>query len=328
MSEPIRFRPRRLRRTPLLRDTVAETTLQAQHLMMPYFVVSGQGSMEPIATMPGIYRWSIDRLLKQVEQGLKHKLTQVLLFGKVDKANKSQDGHYASKSTSVIAQAIVALKKAFGADLLVASDICLCGYTDHGHCGLLQGNEVDNDSSLAPLAAMALAHAEAGADMVAPSDMMDGRVGFLRHSLDQAGFSNTAIMAYSAKYASAYYGPFREAADSAPQLGDRRSYQMDPRNSLEALREVQLDIAEGADLVMVKPALAYLDVIWRVRQRSPVPVACYNVSGEYALVKAGAAAGMVDEAACVRENLLAMRRAGASLLISYHAAQALEQAWL
>jgi porphobilinogen synthase len=251
-----------------------------------------------------------------------------MLFGVPDDGGKTADGGIATDPSGLIPQAVRALKKRFGAELLVGTDVCLCGYTDHGHCGVLRGTQVDNDASLPQLAAMALAHAQAGADIVAPSDMMDGRVAAIRHALNENGCADTILLAYSAKYASGYYGPFREAAHSAPSQGDRQSYQMDSRNSREARREIALDIAEGADMVMVKPALAYLDIIAQARSDTHLPVACYNVSGEYAMVKAAALNGWIDEARVVRENLIAMRRAGADLILTYHARDALRNGWL
>lgn len=319
-------RPRRLRRSIPLRDAVAETRLHPSMFCQPHFVVPGKKRREEIAAMPGIVRESADNLVRTVEADLKLGVRHVLLFGLPAAKNATGDG--ALDLEGPVPVAIKALKKAFGADLLVSADICLCAYTDHGHCGIVEDGEVDNDATLPLLAGMASACAMAGADIVAPSDMMDGRVAALRVALDGQGLQDVTIMSYAAKYASAYYGPFREAADSAPAFGDRRSYQMDPRNVREALREVKLDVEEGADIVMVKPALAYLDVIRRVREIVDVPVACYNVSGEYSMVKAAAAAGLVDEQRIVLENLYAMRRAGSDILITYHGRDVLKGSWL
>jgi porphobilinogen synthase len=295
---------------------------------MPHFVLPSARGQEPIASMPGISRLGIEPLVRAVESDRKLGVRTVLLFGTPAPGEKDADGSSARDPDGTVPRAIRALKDALGSDIVVATDVCLCAYTDHGHCGVLHDGEVDNDRSLAPIAAMAAAHAEAGADIVAPSDMMDGRVGAIRDLLDERGFVNTAILSYAVKYASAYYGPFREAADSAPQHGDRRSYQMDPRNAAEAVREALLDVAEGADLLMVKPALAYLDIIRAVREATDLPLAAYNVSGEYSQVKAAARAGWLDEAAVVRENLHAMARAGANVIITYHAREALAGGWL
>jgi porphobilinogen synthase len=270
----------------------------------------------------------VDDLVRAVESDHKLGVKSVLPFGTPPAGAKDPTGTSAHDPEGAVPRALRALRSAFGTDLVIMTDVCLCAYTDHGHCGVLVDGEVDNDRSLAPLAAMALAHAEAGADLVAPSDMMDGRVAALRDALDADGHAGTGILSYAVKYASAYYGPFRDAADSAPHHGDRRGYQMDPRNSAEAEREVRLDESEGADMVMVKPALAYLDVIRRVRALTTLPLAAYNVSGEYSQVKAAAERGWLDEAAVVRENLHAMVRAGANIVITYHARAALAGRWL
>ena len=328
IAAPGRIRPRRLRRSPALRDLVAETSVLARQLVMPHFVLPVAKANEPIASMPDIYRTGVDDLLRAVESDHKLGIKSVLLFGTPPAGAKDATGSSAHDPDAAVPRAVRALRSAFGQDLVIMTDVCLCAYTDHGHCGVLVGGEVDNDRSLAPLAAMALAHAEAGADLVAPSDMMDGRVAALRDALDADGHSETGIMSYAVKYTSAYYGPFRDAADSAPHDGDRRSYQMDSRNSAEAGREAMLDEAEGADMLMVKPALAYLDVIRRVREMTTLPLAAYNVSGEYSAVKAAAERGWLDEAAVVRENLHAMVRAGANLIITYHARAALAGSWL
>lgn len=327
MSE-MTIRPRRLRRSPLLRETAAETRVEASRLMMPHFVVPGAGQRIPVEAMPGISRLSVDRLVAQAAEDLELGIDKVLLFGVPGEEEKDPRGSAAGAADGLVPRAVTALKEAYGESLLVATDVCLCAYTDHGHCGVLEGDEVANDPSLPLLAAMALVHARAGADVVAPSDMMDGRVGAIRRALDAEGLSGTALLSYSVKYASAYYGPFREAAGSAPGKGDRKGYQMDPRNRREALREARLDEEEGADMLMVKPALAYLDVIADLRRETTLPVACYNVSGEYSMVKAAAARGWADERAVVAENLHAMRRAGADLLITYHAREALAGGWL
>jgi porphobilinogen synthase len=306
---------RRLRRTGILRDLVRETTLAPRHLIYPLFV-HAQPGRTPIEAMPGIDRVSIDEAVREAGECAALGIPGVLLFGLP--ASKDEEGSGAWDDEGVVQLATRAIKQAHP-DLLVVTDLCLCEYTSHGHCGVLVGDSVDNDSTLELLARTAIAQAEAGADLIAPSDMMDGRVGHLRAALDDHDFTDTPIMAYSAKFASAFYGPFREAADSAPSRGDRRGYQMDPANGDEALREVLLDVAEGADIVMVKPALPYLDVIRRVKDRTEMPVAAYNVSGEYAMIKAAAAQGYLDERAAVLEALTGIRRAGADIVITYHA---------
>lgn len=323
-----RARPRRARASAALRDLVAEVHVDAACLVMPHFVLPAAAGSEAIEAMPGITRQGRDDLLRTVEADLALGLRSVLLFGLAPPGAKDALGTPASDPEGATPLAVRALKAAFGDDLVVMTDVCLCGFTDHGHCGVLRDGRIDNDASLPRLAATALAHAEAGADVVAPSDMMDGRVGAIRQGLDAHGFVDTGLLAYAVKYASAYYGPFRAAACSAPGQGDRKAYQMDVRNVREAVREVRLDEAEGADFLMVKPALAFLDVIARVRAASPLPLFAYNVSGEYAMVKAAAERGWVDEAAVVRENLLAMRRAGADAVITYHARDALRGGWL
>ena len=311
-------RPRRLRKNPVIREMVAETQLSKDMFIYPYFVVNGKKIIEPIEAMPGIFRYSIDTLLNDVEAGLKLGINKILLFGVGEK--KSNEAQSAYDPHTIVADAVRALKKKFGDDLIVITDVCLCAYTTHGHCGLLENDIVLNDPSLEVIAKMALTHAEAGADMVAPSDMMDGRVRAIRTKLDENGFDTTSIMSYATKFASAYYGPFREAAESTPQFGDRRSYQMNPANAEEAMREVALDIQEGADMVMVKPALAYLDILHRVKTEFGYPTAAYSVSAEYSMIKAAAAKGWIDERAVTMESLLAMRRAGADILITYAAA--------
>jgi len=321
-------RPRRLRMSKVLRDLVAEARLDPRMLVQPHFVVPGSGVSEPIGAMPGIDHQSVDRLVQTVGGDLDLGIRAVLLFGVPDAADKSPDGHGAATDDNLVSQAVAALKEQFGDDLVVMTDVCLCAYTDHGHCGLIVDGKVDNDSSLPHLAAMALAHARAGADVVAPSDMMDGRVGAIREVLDDDGLTDVALMSYSVKYASAYYGPFREAAHSAPSSGDRRSHQMDTRNRREALLEAELDVDEGADILMVKPALAFLDVVADLRQAFPQPLAVYNVSGEYSMVKAAAERGWIDEQAVVLENWHAFRRAGADIIITYHGRKALAEGWL
>lgn len=318
-------RPRRLRTTPLMRELVAETDLAARHLITPHFVVEGQGVLEEIPSMPGVTHVSVDKLIDEVAADVELGLTSHLLFGIPDR--KDARGSAAVDPAGVIPRALQALRERFGKDIILITDVCLCAYTDHGHCGFLHDGEVTNDDSVAQLAKMALVHAEAGVDIVSPSDMMDGRVGAIRDLLDENGHTNTAILAYSAKYASAYYGPFRDACDSAPQ-GDRKTYQMDFRNARESLLEALLDVEEGADMVMVKPALAYLDVVKKVKEETLCPVVVYNVSGEFSMVKAAAAAGYVDEQRIVLENLLAMRRAGADLIITYHGRDALREGWI
>jgi porphobilinogen synthase len=319
-------RPRRTRKNAIIRDAIAETRVHAAQFIYPYFVKPGSGMRDPIAAMPGIDHFTVDMLLKDVEAGLKLGLNKVLLFGVQEP--KSEEGDAAWSERSIVPSAIRELKKAFSSDLYVITDVCLCAYTTHGHCGLAHDHEVMNDASVERLVKMALAHATAGADMVAPSDMMDGRIGAMRQGLDASGFTNTALMSYAVKFASAYYGPFREAAGSAPGFGDRRSYQMDARNGREAMREAMLDEQQGADILMVKPALAYLDIISQLRQRTDLPLACYNVSAEYSMVKTAAAAGHVDERLMTLENLHAFTRAGADLIITYHAREVLEKKWL
>jgi porphobilinogen synthase len=325
---PGRVRPRRLRRGGALRDLVAESSVRAAQLVMPHFVLPAENGSIPIPSMPGISRLGIDDLVRAVEGDRALGIRAVLLFGVPSAASKDAEAREAANPDGPVPRAVRALRQAMGNDVVVMTDVCLCAYTDHGHCGLLTDGDVDNDRSLAVLSEMALAHADAGADVVAPSDMMDGRVAAIRDALDREGHAGTAILSYAVKYASAYYGPFRDAAGSAPHLGDRRGYQMDARNGREAEREARLDEAEGADMLMVKPALAYLDVIRRVRAVTTLPLAAYNVSGEYSAVKAAAERGWLDEAAIVRENLHAMIRAGADILITYHARDALAGRWL
>ena len=321
-------RPRRLRMSPVLRDLVAEARIDAGMFVQPHFVVPGDGISEPIGAMPGIDHQSVDQLVETVGRDLDLGIRSVLLFGVPDETVKRPDGSAAADEDNLVSTAVTALKDKFGEQLVVITDVCLCAYTDHGHCGLIVDGKVDNDSTLPHLAAMALSHARAGADVVAPSDMMDGRVGAIREMLDDDGLVDTAIMSYSVKYASGYYGPFREAAQSAPTSGDRRSHQMDTRNRREALIEAELDIQEGADILMVKPALAFLDIVADLREAFPQPLAVYNVSGEYSMVKAAAERGWIDERTVVLENLHAFRRAGADIIITYHGRQALAEGWL
>jgi porphobilinogen synthase len=303
---------------------IAETRLSKDMFIYPYFVTKGNNVVQPIEAMPGINRFSADALVKDVEQGLKDGINKILLFGVGE--DKFEDAHSAHADHSIIADAIRLLKKNFGEDLYVITDVCLCAYTTHGHCGIIHNDYVDNDATLPVLANMALSHVQAGADMVAPSDMMDGRVAAIRQTLDSNGFTNTPIMSYATKFASAYYGPFREAADSAPSKGDRKSYQMDYRNINEALREARLDEEEGADILMVKPALAYLDVISAVKMQTQLPVACYNVSAEYTMVKTAGRAGFIDERKIILENMFAFARAGADIIITYHTREVVK--WL
>lgn len=317
-------RLRRLRRTKTLRRMVQEATLSPEDFIYPLFVHEGANRREPIGAMPGQFRLSVDYLPSEVERLSELGIPAVLLFGIA--SYKDAKASYALRRDGVVPQAIRTIKRA-NSDIVVMTDVCICAYTEHGHCGIVRADGiVDNDASLELLAEMALAHAESGADVVAPSAMMDGQVLAIREKLDEHGFTETAIMAYSAKYASAFYGPFREAADSAPQFGDRRSYQMDPPNAREAVREVLADVEQGADIVMVKPGLAYLDVVRLVREVVDVPLAVYNVSGEYSMLKAAAEKGWVDERAVGIEMLMAFRRAGADLIITYLAKEASE--WL
>jgi porphobilinogen synthase len=313
------YRPRRLRQSAALRQLVAETHLSASQLVLPLFVRAGRKICRPIAAMPGVFQLSPDELLREAIRAHTLDVPAVLLFGIPDSKDTKASGAYAKNG--IVQQAVRLLKKELPS-LLVITDVCLCEYMEHGHCGVVQGGKILNDPSLRLLARAAASHAEAGADIVAPSDMMDGRVRAIRTELDRTGFADTPIMSYAAKFASAFYGPFREAAESAPKFGDRRSYQMNPANANEALREVALDIQEGADIVMVKPALACLDLIYRVKTEFGYPTAAYAVSGEHAMIKAAAANGWIDERAVTLESLLAMRRAGADILITYAAADA------
>ena len=312
-------RPRRLRRSAAIRGLVRETRLAPDMFIYPLFVCTGEGQRREVASMPGVYQLSVDEIVKEARAAREDGVPGVLLFGLPDR--KDDAGDAAWHPDGPVQSAVRALKEALP-DLLVITDVCLCEYTAHGHCGLLDGEEILNDATVEQLARVALSHAAAGADIVAPSDMMDGRVGHIRAALDGAGFTATAIMSYAAKYCSAFYGPFRDAAESAPAFGDRRSHQMDPANVEEALREVELDLEEGADIVMVKPAMTYLDVIARVKSEFGAPTAAYHVSGEYAMLKAAAGNGWIDEPRAMIETLTAIRRAGADIIITYYAREA------
>ncbi len=317
------LRMRRLRSMPALRAMVRETEVNVRDFIYPLFVTYGMGVRQEIKSMPGQYRWSVDLLAGEAEEIARLGIPAVLLFGIPNQ--KDEIGSQAWAEDEVVQQAIRTIKSAVP-ELVIITDVCLCEYTSHGHCGVIEGEKLLNDPTLRLLALEAVSHAQAGADIVAPSDMMDGRVAAIRRSLDQEGFSDTPILSYSAKYASSFYGPFREAADSAPKSGDRRSYQMDPPNAREALREIELDVLEGADMIMVKPALAYLDIIARARSRFELPLVAYNVSGEYSMVKAAAANGWIDGRRITLEILTAIKRAGADLIITYHAKEA--ASWL
>ena len=312
-------RLRRLRRTPAMRALVRETRLAPDMFMLPLFVCDGEGVRREVPSMPGVFNLSVDEAVKEVAAAKADGVHSVILFG--IPGRKDDIGSLAYDPEAPVQSAIRAIKREV-AGVLVATDVCLCEYTDHGHCGILIDEEIANDPTVEQLARAALSHAAAGADIVAPSDMMDGRVGAIREALDDRGFENTAIMSYAAKYCSAFYGPFRDAAASAPRFGDRRSHQMDPANAAEALREVEQDIAEGADIVMVKPAMTYLDIIARVKERCQHPTAAYHVSGEYAMLKAAARNGWIDEPRAMLETLTAIRRAGADIIITYYARDA------
>lgn len=313
------YRPRRMRQNKAFRRMVRETQLHVEDLILPLFAISGKDVKNPIPSMPGHYQLSIDNLVKTAAHAYELGIPAVILFGLPDK--KDPLGTQAYAKDGIVQKAIKATKDKVP-DLAIITDVCLCAYTDHGHCGIVNGNTIDNDASLDLLARTALSHARAGADMVAPSDMMDGRVTEIRGALDETEFSHIPIMSYAAKYCSAYYGPFREAADSAPQFGDRRTYQMDPANAREALREVAMDVEEGADIIMVKPALPYLDIICRIKDEFDLPVAAYNVSGEYAMVKAAAEKGWLDGQQVMMETLTAIKRSGADMILTYFAIEA------
>lgn len=309
-------RPRRLRVNEKIRNLVRETSISPSDFILPIFLVEGNNVKKEISSLPGCYHYSVDKLEEVVNEVKETNIGGLLLFGIPSK--KDAVGSEAYNDNGIIQKGIRKLKE-LDKDIFIITDICMCEYTDHGHCGILEGNEVNNDETLEYLGRIALSHAEAGADMVAPSDMMDGRVKYIRDVLDENGYKSVSIMSYSAKYCSAFYGPFREAADSAPKFGDRKSYQMDPGNRREAIKEVKLDILEGADIVMVKPALSYLDIIREVKNVTYVPVAAYSVSGEYAMVKAAAKAGVIDEERIVMEMMTSIKRAGADIIITYYA---------
>jgi len=315
------YRPRRMRRNEAFRRMIRETRLSTDDLILPLFVVGGKGVRNPIPSMPGQYQLSVDNLVKTAREAGERDIPAILIFGLPDKKDPLGTGAYAKDG--IIQKALRELKNRLPG-MMVITDVCLCEYTDHGHCGMVEKGTVDNDATLDLLARTALSHAEAGADMVAPSDMMDGRVAEIRNTLDEADFSHIPIMSYAAKYCSAYYGPFREAADSAPQFGDRRSYQMDPANGLEAVREATMDAEEGADIIMVKPALPYLDIIYRIREEVDLPVAAYHVSGEYAMIKAADKMGWIDAQKVMMESLTAIKRAGADMILTYFALEAAE----
>lgn len=315
------YRARRMRMHENLRRMVRETRLSVDNLVYPIFVTEGEGVRSEISSMPGNFRLSIDNLIKEAEEARSLGIPAIILFGIPDEKTKDDVGSEAYNPDGIVQRTIRALKKEVK-DLVVITDVCIDEFTSHGHCGVVKGGEILNDPTLELLSKMALTHAQAGADMVAPSDMMDGRVGAIRETLDERGFENIPIMSYSVKYASGYYGPFREACDSAPRFGDRRSYQMDPANSREGLREASLDIEEGADIIMVKPALAYLDIIYMLRQEYDIPIAAYNVSGEYSMIKAGAQLGWIDGEKVMMETLLSIKRAGADMIITYFAKEA------
>ncbi len=312
-------RLRRLRRTAGVRALVRETRVSAEQLVYPLFVCEGRAVRREVGSMPGVFQLSVDEAVRECEAARAGGVPSVLLFGLP--ASKDEDATSAYDARGPVQQAVAAIKKAVP-DLVVITDVCLCAYTSHGHCGIVEDGEIANDATVERLVRAALSHAAAGADIVAPSDMMDGRVGAIRSALDKRGFEHVAIMSYAAKYCSGFYGPFREAADSSPEFGDRRSHQMDPANAEEALREVALDIEEGADIVMVKPAMPYLDILWRVKERFGYPTAAYQVSGEYSMIKAAARNGWIDEERAMMESLTAIRRAGADVIITYFAREA------
>lgn len=320
-------RPRRLRQTPQLRRMVRETVLTVNDLIYPLFAVPGEGIAQEVKSMPGVYQLSVDKIVEEAKEVYDLGIPAIILFGIPE--NKDADATGAWHDCGIVQKTATAVKEAVP-DLIVIADTCLCEYTDHGHCGYLQTGDllgrVLNDPTLELLKKTAISQAKAGADIIAPSGMMDGFVRAIREALDEAGFQDTPILSYAAKYASAYYGPFRDAAESAPQFGDRRTYQMDPGNAREALKEVELDIAEGADMLMVKPALAYMDIIWRVKEITNLPVAAYNVSGEYSMIKAAALNGWIDEKKVTLETLTSLKRSGADLILTYHAKDAVR--WL
>jgi len=318
-NESIIIRPRRLRRTPAIRDMVRETTLSVKDFIAPLFVKPGKGKKDPISSMPGQYQFSVDTLVKEAGELWELGIPSVILFGLSDQ--KDATGSRSWAEDGIVQQAVSAIKDRLP-EMVVITDVCLCEYTDHGHCGVIVNGEVDNNATLELLARQAVSYARAGTDFVAPSDMMDGRVAVIRKALDAEKYFNTGILSYAIKYDSAFYGPFREAADSAPQFGDRAGYQMDPANAIEALKEAELDLEEGADIIMVKPAIPYLDIIARVREVSLVPLAAYNVSGEYAMVKAAEMNGWIDGKRAMMEMLISIKRAGADLILTYFAKEA------
>ena len=318
MKHELTNRPRRLRTSPVLRSMVRETRISADTLVYPFFVVEGENIKEEIKTMPGQYRWSIDRLSELFDKLKESGVSSVLIFGIPD--HKDEIGSSAWDENGIVQKALRYIKKEYP-DMYCITDVCMCEYTSHGHCGILCGDYVDNDKTLEVLAKTAISHVKAGADMVAPSDMMDGRIAAIREILDENGYVNVPIMSYSVKYASAFYGPFRDAADSAPSFGDRKSYQMDFHNSREAMIEAELDVEEGADILMVKPGMAYLDIMVKLKEKYDKPVAIYSVSGEYSMIKAGAQLGYIDEMKIVGESAVCMYRAGADILITYYACE-------
>ncbi|WP_129716393.1 porphobilinogen synthase [Pedobacter sp. SYP-B3415] len=319
-------RPRRLRKNPLVREMIAETRLSKDMFVYPYFVVPGKNVIRNIDAMPGVSHFSADTLVADVEKGLEKGLNKIMLFGVGDE--KSEDARSAYDPDSLVPEAVRLLKKQFADDLYIVTDVCVCSYTSHGHCGIMHDDYVHNDLTVELVSKMAAVHAEAGADMLAPSDMMDGRVEAIRKTLDEKGYVNTAIMSHATKFASSYYGPFREAADCAPNKGDRKAYQMDFRNPGEALREALLDETQGADVLMVKPGLAYLDILARLKTVASLPLAVYNVSGEYSMIKAAAERGWIDEQKVVMETMHSFARAGASIITTYHIKDILNQNWL
>jgi porphobilinogen synthase len=315
------YRARRMRQSDGFRIMIRETILTVNDFILPLFVIGGKKVKNPISSMPGHFQLSVDYLIPEAQKAVELGIPAVMLFGIPDR--KDALGTQAYAKNGIVQQAVGKLKNAYP-DLVVITDVCLCQYTEHGHCGVVEGDQIDNDASLDLLARTALSHAKSGADMVAPSDMMDGRVAEIRDTLDESGFSRVPIMSYAAKYCSAYYGPFRAAADSAPQFGDRRTYQMDPANALEAIREATMDIEEGADIIMVKPALPYLDIICRIREEIDLPVAAYNVSGEFAMIKAAVERGWLDGPRVIMETLTSIKRAGADMILTYFAIEAAE----
>lgn len=316
------YRPRRLRQNDAFRRLIRETMISVNDLILPLFTIEGKGVKYPIDSMPGHYRLSVDNLVKTSKTAYDLGIPAVMLFGIPEKKDSLGTGAYATNG--IVQKAVKALKDKVP-DLVVITDICLCQYTDHGHCGIVDGQVIDNDATLDLLAKTGLSHAKAGADMVAPSDMMDGRIAEIRNTLDESNFSHVPIMSYAAKYCSSYYGPFRDAADSAPKFGDRRTYQMDPANALEAIREVNLDVEEGADIIMVKPALPYLDIICRIRDEIDLPIAAYNVSGEFSMIKAADKMGWIDGRKVMMETLTAIKRAGADMILTYFAVEAAKE---